>query len=209
MEIMDLIYDKTGIEFYYWAILLILLTIGAVGYNFYKYKKIIHSDKEIYLKSKNYLEKVEEYKRKPMPLLVLMLLIFIVVIEAMGFAYVFSDYIIHDASNSDLRIAGVLGAILLASILVPLTHITGEQIYYNKKIDTLESYAEGNANFKYDEIPHLSIKKTLEDDNVKSRAKYIAARIEPEIRKGRFVQKDGYPLQQQFLSLQLQLVHIK
>lgn len=194
MEIMDLIYDKTGIEFYYWAILLILLTIGAVGYNFYKYKKIIHSDKEIYLKSKNYLEKVEEYKRKPMPLLVLMLLIFIVVIEAMGFAYVFSDYIIHDASNSDLRIAGVLGAILLASILVPLTHITGEQIYYNKKIDTLESYAEGNANFKYDEIPHLSIKKTLEDDNVKSRAKYIAARIEPEIRKGRFVRKRWIPI---------------
>lgn len=191
---MDLIYDKTGVEFHYWAMLLGLLFFSAIGFNFYKNKKIIHSDKELYLKSKNYLEKVEEYKRKPMPLLVLLLLIFIVVIEAMGFAYVFSDYIIHDASSSDLRVAGVLGAILLASILVPLTHITGEQIYYNKKIDTLESYTDGNADFKYDEIPHLSVKKSFDDDGVNSRAKYIASRIEPEIRKGKLVRKRWIPI---------------
>lgn len=201
VELMDLVYDKTGIEFYYWAIFLVVLIVGALFFNFYKYKKHSHSDKDLFLKSKNYLEKVEEFKRKPLPLMVLLLLVFIVVIEAMGFAYVFSDYIIHDASSSDLRVAGVLGAILLASILVPLTHITGEQIYYNKKIDTLESYVNGNSSFKYDEIPHLGVKNTFNDNDTKSRAKFIAARIEPEIKKGKFIRKRWMPIATAILIL--------
>ncbi|XOB62353.1 hypothetical protein ACMC56_00750 [Campylobacterota bacterium DY0563] len=194
VNILDFIYDKTGIELYYWIIFLVLMLTVAVIYNLYKDKKVSHNNKELFEKSKNYLEKVEEYKRKSMPLFILIILIFAVVIEAMGFAYIFSDYILSDASNSDLRIAGVLGAILIASILVPLTHITGEQIYYNKKIDTLESYFFGKKNVEFDSIPHLRIENTNEDDNLNSRASSIYSRIEPEIKKGKFVRKKYLPL---------------
>lgn len=193
-EMMDLIYDKTGVELAYWILLLAGLLIAAIVLNLLKNRKISHNDKSLYEKSRNYLEKVEEYKRKPMPLFILIVLIFAVVIEAMGFAYIFSDYILSDASNSDLRVAGVLGAVLIASILVPLTHVTGEQIYYNKKIDTLESYFDGKKDVEFDSIPHLRIENTNKDDDLNSRATSIYSRTEPEIKKGKFVRKRYLPM---------------
>ena len=195
VEIIDLVYDKTGVELVYWILLLTALLIAAIVFNFIKNKKVAGLiDKSLYEKSRNYLEKVEEYKRKPMPLFILIVLIFAVVIEAMGFAYIFSDYLLGDASNSDLRVAGVLGAILIASILVPLTHVTGEQIYYNKKMDTLESYFDGKKEVEFDSIPHLRIDNTNKDDDTKSRATAIYSRTEPEIRKGKFVRKKYLPI---------------
>ncbi|WP_419767150.1 hypothetical protein [Arcobacter sp.] len=204
-EMMDLIYDKTGVELAYWILLLAGLLIAAIVLNLLKNRKISHNDKSLYEKSRNYLEKVEEYKRKPMPLFILIVLIFAVVIEAMGFAYIFSDYILSDASNSDLRVAGVLGAVLIASILVPLTHVTGEQIYYNKKIDTLESYFDGKKDVEFDSIPHLRIENTNKDDDLNSRATSIYSRTEPEIKKGKFVRKRYLPM---FTSLLILVIAV-
>lgn len=195
VEFTDLIYEKTGVEILYWGIMLLSLIIVVIGYHFYKYKKVYHSNKELYSKSKNYLEKVEEFSRKPMPLFILLVLVFAVIIEAMGFSYIFSDYILSDASSSDLRVAGVFGAILLAGILVPLTHITGEQIYYNKKISNLETYIDLDEKFNFNNVPHgMNIKNTHADDDVKSRAYNMYARTEPEIKKKNLVRKKYVPI---------------
>lgn len=185
----DLVYDATGLEFTYWLFLLILMIILVVAYNYVKNKNIYHNNEELYKKSKDYLEKVEEYRRKPMPIFILLILVFMVIIEAIGFSYVFSEYLINDASNSDLRIAGVLGAILLASILVPLTHISGETVYYNKKIDTLDSYLMNRNDIRISEIKHLNIDNTYDDNNRNDRGYSVYARIEPEVKKGKFVRK--------------------
>lgn len=189
VEFMDLVYDKTGLGLFVWLSLFGVLTLASVLYYAYKYKKVYHGNQELYKKSKNYLEKAEEFRRKPLPLGIFIVLVFMVIIEAIGFSYIFSQYILNDASNSDLRIAGVLGAILLAMILVPLTHVSGEAIYYNKKIDTLDSYFIGRDDIKMSEIGYLGIDNTNEDDNKKDRAYSIFSRIEPEIKKGKFVRK--------------------
>lgn len=189
VELMDLIYDKTGVNLYVWLSLFVTLTILSILYYGYKYKKVYHGNLDLVKKSKNYLEKVEEYRRKPLPLGIFIVLVFMVIIEAIGFSYIFSQYILNDASNSDLRVAGVLGAILLAMILVPLTHVSGEAIYYNKKIDTLDSYFYDRKDIRMSEIGYLSIDNTYEDNNKKDRAYSIFSRIEPEIKKGKFVRK--------------------
>lgn len=179
-DFLDLLYDIeiSGVPLLHWLILTtIILAIVAIVY-FIKYKKRKHSDEELFKKAKDYLKKVEEYERKPLPLMMILVLSTLVVVEAAGFAYIFSEYILPDGTGSDLRMAAILGAIVIALILVPLTHITGEHIYYNSKVNKALSYIENDKDkYTFDDVDNtIEIENTFDDDN-KSKSVRLVSRI--------------------------------
>lgn len=125
---------------------------------YYSYYHTALSDPEIYDKSVDYLEKVNESGSRPMPSWLLLLTVGLVLIEAVGFGFAIAPYAAINVTASQVTLLAAVGAILLAIVSCGLAHLAGEESAYNNKIKIIRSGWEKDS--AKDRGP-LSNRKTL------------------------------------------------
>lgn len=104
------------------------VTLAGVYYR--EYKKYVRGP-EAYNASLDYLAKAGEAGRPPRPAWVLFLVIGLVLIEAMGFAYVLAGWMNMDASTNDRHLLTAGTAILLAVASAICAEIAGHTVHHN------------------------------------------------------------------------------
>lgn len=200
MELLDLIaeIEISGVPLSQWLIFsLMIFTIVTIIY-LVKNKLQGHKNKEMYEKAKDYLKKAEEYNRSPLPLVAVLTLATLVFVEAVGFSYIFSEYILPDASGSAYDLTAIIGGIVIAIILVGLTHITGEHLYYNSLVNKAKSYIqldldEDKSRYSFGELNRdIEVENTY-DDNEKSNSLQFVSRIQFDLKNKNIVKKYAIP----------------
>ena len=179
-EIINLLGDTdiAGVSLLEWIVFTVILIVVAIGVHLLNHKAKKHSDEVLKEKAEDYLKKAEEIERTPMPFLMTVVLIMAVVAEAAGFSYIFSNYLIHDGSNSTYQIAAVLGSLVVAGVLVPLTHVTGQHFYYNKKVNKARSYIEQDENsYKFELVDNMIDIDNTHKDDMLSKSVRLLSRI--------------------------------
>ncbi|NVJ90404.1 MAG: WVD2 family protein [Methylocystaceae bacterium] len=97
--------------------------------DFYSDIRDIAADPEMYDKAKSYLSKVQENGRKNLSIFMWIVIIGLVFVESLGFAYILSGYTLPGASEG-LQVKGALGiAFLISAVLVWLTHAAGSEMH--------------------------------------------------------------------------------
>lgn len=133
--------------------------------DFHRYYDRFDKDPEHYDRCKSYLSKADELGRKPFPLIMWIVVFALVILEALGFAYVLAGFTIPGASES-LQQYGAFGiALIISIILVGFTHWTGHEVYKNsilKKIRTY--YSNDRREDKKNLEPDSKVK--LENNNI-------------------------------------------
>ena len=116
--------------------------------DFHRYYDRFDKDPEHYDRCKSYLAKVEEQGRKPFPLIMWIVVFALVILEALGFAYVLAGFTIPGASES-LQQYGAFGiALIISIILVGFTHWTGHEIYKNNISKKIRIYNTNKEELK-------------------------------------------------------------
>jgi flagellar basal body-associated protein FliL len=135
-------------------------------YNFYEKVDV---DDESYDEAKDYLHAVGELGRKPTPTFIWIMIFVLVIVEALGFAYVLAGFTIPGASEATQQKGAVGVAAMLAILLVWLTHLTGQELHKNTLIKKIRRwYKNDNAgghnwrDLKPDEAL-ITIDNTFED----------------------------------------------
>ncbi|MFY4782514.1 zinc ribbon domain-containing protein [Aliarcobacter butzleri] len=151
--------------------------------DFYKYYDIFAKDPEHYDRCKSYLAKVEEQGRKPFPMFMWIVVFALVILEALGFAYVLAGFTIPGASEA-LQQYGALGiALIISIILVGFTHWTGHEIYKNNISKKIRIYNTNKEELKKSaEI--TGIDNNSVDDNHRDYQKIlnrVAGKIKPDV----------------------------
>ena len=112
-------------------------------YNFYE--KVDVSD-ESYDEAKDYLHAAGELGRKPTPTFIWIMIFVLVIVEAFGFAYVLAGFTIPGASEATQQKGAIGVAVMLAILLVWLTHLTGQELHKNTLIKKIRRwYKNDNA----------------------------------------------------------------
>jgi hypothetical protein len=97
--------------------------------DFYGDMTNIAADPDIYDHSRRYLMKVHELGRNELGMVMWLLVIAMVFVEALGFAYILSGYTLPGASEK-LQVQGAVGiAFLISAVLVWLTHQAGNETH--------------------------------------------------------------------------------
>lgn len=107
------------------------VTLAGVYYR--EYKKYMKGP-EAYNASLDYLSKAGEAGRSPRPAWVLLLVVGLVLIEAMGFAYVLAGWMNMDASTNDRHLLTAGTAILLAVASAIFAEAAGHTVHHNSLI---------------------------------------------------------------------------
>ena len=141
------------------------------------------ADPQIYEKSKSYLISMCEQGRTPTPKPIWFAIVALVILEALGFAYVLAGYTVPGASESTQQIAALGISIFISIILVFLTHQSGSEIYKNSKIE--EMYIK-NKNIGFDTYQNISIQSQYDDQGA-SIAQKIYNRIDSATFKKRWI----------------------
>jgi hypothetical protein len=76
-----------------------------------------------------YLRKAYDHGRRPMPLLVLALLTVLVLLEGLGFSYLLGSWMAMDSSENERMWLALAIVIVIAAILLWVTHTAGHQLY--------------------------------------------------------------------------------
>jgi len=114
--------------------------------DYYHYYAKVDKNGEAYEEAKAYLYSSGELGRKPTPTLIWILIFLLVAIEAMGFAYVLAGFTIPGASEATQQKGAIGVALMLAIILVWLTHLTGEELHRNSLVKKIRRwYKNDNA----------------------------------------------------------------
>ena len=136
-------------------------------YNFYEK---VDKDSESFDEAKAYLHAAGELGRKPTPTFIWVMIFALVVIEAFGFAYVLAGFTIPGASEATQQKGAIGVAMMLAILLVWLTHLTGQELHKNTLIKKIRRwYKNDNAggsnwrDLKPDE-QLITIDNTFDDD---------------------------------------------
>ncbi|MDD3009149.1 MAG: zinc ribbon domain-containing protein [Arcobacter sp.] len=108
--------------------------------DFHTFYDKFDKDAEHYDRCKSYLSKVDELGRKPFPSLMWIIIFVLVILEALGFAYVLAGFTIPGASESVQQYGAFGIAIIISIILVGFTHWTGYEIYKNSLIKKIRVY---------------------------------------------------------------------
>lgn len=109
---------------------------------FREFKKYMKGP-EAYSASLDYLAKAGEAGRSPRPAWVLFLVIGLVLIEAMGFAYVLAGWMNMDASTNDRHLLTAGTAILLAVASATFAEAAGHTIHHNSLIARARHWWQG------------------------------------------------------------------
>ncbi|MDH4582078.1 hypothetical protein E8F20_09345 [Pseudomonas sp. BN415] len=116
------------------------VTLANVYYReFKKYMK----GPEAYNASLDYLAKAGEAGRSPRPAWVLFLVVALVLIEAMGFAYVLAGWMNMDASTNDRHLLTAGTAILLAVASAVFAEAAGHTVHHNTLIARARHWWQG------------------------------------------------------------------
>lgn len=116
------------------------VTLASVYYReFKKYMK----GPEAYNASLDYLAKAGEAGRSPRPAWVLFLVVGLVLIEAMGFAYVLAGWMNMDASTNDRHLLTAGTAILLAVASAVFAEAAGHTVHHNTLIARARHWWQG------------------------------------------------------------------
>lgn len=91
-------------------------------------------DSALYRKSKDYLAKVGEAGRRPIPAWVLMLAVVLLIVEAVGFGFVLGPFVNSSASANQMAMLAWSVAFLLALISGGFAHFAGHDIHYNSLV---------------------------------------------------------------------------
>jgi len=131
-------------------------------YGFYRKFRV---DPARYHNAKSYLQKAQELGRKPFPFYMWILVFLMVIIEALGFAYVLAGYTLPGASER-LQQEGAFGiALLLSILLVAFTHFAGHEMYKNSLIRKIRVwFAHDSENRKRSLRPDNKV--NLENDHL-------------------------------------------
>lgn len=175
-ELLELLqgYEISGVPAYQWGLLaLILLVIGTIIY-IGKNRLQRHNNTDLFDKSKHYLNSIGERNRAPLPLMMFLILIVLVVAEALGFAYVFADYVLPDGTGAELRYTAYILAIIISAVLVKMTHVTGVNFYYNKIVGVINNELKMKESYNMDdEDEHIHIDNTYKDNDMPKPMKKI------------------------------------
>lgn len=143
------------------------------------YSEYVAADQDIayYSQCKDYLAKVLESGRKKGPFWVLPVIAVLLVMEAIGFAYVLGPFMAPRVSANNLQIVVWSLALILSLVSGFIAHHAGVAQHYNsllKKAKTWFNQSESKHNLN--EVNEIQIVHTYED-NDQPRYNQIAARI--------------------------------
>tara|TARA_R110000796_G_scaffold63211_2_gene145941 strand:+ start:34628 stop:36121 length:1494 start_codon:yes stop_codon:yes gene_type:complete len=126
----------------------------------------IAADPEMYDRSKSYLGKVQELGRNELGVFMRILLIAMVFVEALGFAYVLAGYTIPGASEQ-LQVQGSFFiAFLISCVLVFLTHQSGQELHKRGLIKKVRTWWMHDTDEDRANLLGRTNKVTLENDQV-------------------------------------------
>lgn len=101
----------------------------ALCHSFYSDIKKIAADPQMFDRATSYLGKVQERGRNELSLFMWVVIVALVFVEALGFAYVLSGYTLPGASEK-MQVQGAFGiAFLISCVLVWLTHSAGSEFH--------------------------------------------------------------------------------
>lgn len=143
------------------------------------YSEYVSADQDItyYSQCKDYLAKVLESGRKKAPVWVLPIIIILLVMEAIGFAYVLGPFMAPRISANNLQVVVWSLALILSLISGFIAHHAGTAQHYNsllRKANTWFSQSKSQNNLN--DVGEIQIVHTYED-NEQPRYNQIAGRI--------------------------------
>ena len=168
-------YEVAGLKISIWLFFMFIVMIATTYLWSRSNKKKLHSDSKRLDKANNYLQKVGDIGRRPLPLIMLLVLITLLFVEASGFSYVFSEFLINDASERMLQRAMILGGFVVSIVLMFLTHFSGEEIHRNSVLKALDDEMQSIDKDKIlqDRDDFQRNKATLENTNFDNEATTI------------------------------------
>ncbi|MTI08779.1 hypothetical protein [Curvivirga aplysinae] len=126
------------------------------------------ADPEMYDKSKAYLSKVHENGRKKLSIFMMLIIIGLVFVESLGFAYILSGYTLPGASEN-LQVKGAIGiSFLISAVLVWLTHSSGAEMHKRgliKKARAWWNHDQSADRPALKPIGHVTLETNEEDDD--------------------------------------------
>ena len=140
----------------------------ALCEHYYTYFTDVDKDPEYFRKCEDYLAKVGESGRSSSPFWVVPLSAFLLILEAVGFAYVLGPFINREISANDLQLLTWSVASFLALISGFLAHIAGHQIHHNSLVKKARHWWTGDDATTRDQqigkVKPLTIDRTYEDN---------------------------------------------
>lgn len=133
-----------------------------------EYKKHVKGPND-YESAKDYLAKAGESGRSKRPLWVFFLVVTLILIEAMGFAYVLAGWMNMDASTNDRHWLTAGTAALLAIASAGLAEVTGHAIHHNNLVARARHWWQGEEPSKrsrtLQSLPPIDLAKSFEDND--------------------------------------------
>jgi len=146
---------------------------------YYNRYKSVDKDPSYFAKCEDYLSKVCEKGRRTSPAWVVPLMGGLLVLEAVGFAFILGPFINREISASNLQYLTWSVATFLALISGFFAHIAGHEIHHNSLIKKARHWWRGTANNERDsqigkDIAQISIDNTHNDDKATGYNKILA-----------------------------------
>jgi flagellar basal body-associated protein FliL len=136
--------------------------------DFYEHYKDFSQSPDYYEKCDDYLNKVEESGRSEKGPFLWALIIGLILLEAVGFAYVLAPFMAKNASSNEQTMLAWFVAFLLSIAAVFLTELTGKEWHKNSLLKKIRGWwdIEGKQK-KLNLMPEkdISIDKTYNDNN--------------------------------------------
>lgn len=138
--------------------------------DFYSYYGKHNKSAEYYEKCRDYLNKCQETGRRKKGFLLSSLLVFLILFEAVGFAYVLAPFMVQNVSANDASMLAWFTAFLLSIAAVFFTDKMGEEIHRNSLIKKIRTWYENDRNNPQDlnKDPKVDLDNTYRDDLGKS-----------------------------------------
>lgn len=151
----------------------------SLGEEYYNRYKGVDKDPSYYAKCEDYLSKVCEKGRRTNPGWVIPLMGALLVLEAVGFAYVIGPFVNREISANNLQYLTWSVASFLALISGFFAHIAGHQIHHNSLIKKARHWWRGTSNNERDsqigkDIAQISIDNSRNDDKATGYNKILA-----------------------------------
>lgn len=134
---------------------------------FYRHYNSFNKSPDYYEKCDDYLNKVDELGRKEKGLFLWLLIVGLILLEAVGFAYVLAPFMTKNASSNEQTMLAWFLAMLLSVAAVVLTELMGKEWHKNELMKKIrEWWASDNGTNRKDLRPekNISIDKTYSDN---------------------------------------------
>lgn len=100
---------------------------------------------EAFGRNLEYLKASFDHGRRPMPMWVLGLLIVLVILEGLGFSYLLGSWMAIESSENQRMLLTAAIVVVLAAILVWVTHSAGHQLYRTRLLRSCFQHFQANA----------------------------------------------------------------